>query len=330
MNELDIFDSLALSPYDQSLPAKLLQEAFNFRIDEAKRTTENIYRQIVNDSGSSLVIPKEGEEKLRLVVDASDEMIQDYKDGVIKLANENGRMYAQLKDNGRYGSKIPVKEEAYFDGPNSLELQNALQLQSIQETLQTISEQIQIIDANVKDVLVGQQNDRLGLYYSGVALFMEACNVTDQELGKQLIAQSLKALSDSIFQLTLTLQTDIRYLDSKEYDKNKKTKFSMINEKIDSINRSFMAIHQATILKSAIYCMGGELKAMATVLQEYERFIEGTIVKNAEMLFQCDASEQRKITGTWKKRAQLHLSVGNIVKQLRSPASVIYIENKGV
>lgn len=329
MTEFEIFDSLALSPYDESLPAKLLQEAFNFRIDEAQLATERIYRDVVKQSGTSFTIPESGEEKLRLAVDASEDMLQDYQDGAIKLAYEKGHMVAQLKTNGRYGSKLPIKEETYIDGPNSLEVQNALQLQAIQEALETISEQIQAIDVNVKEVLTGQQNDRLGLYYSGVALFIEAHSVADEVLRKQLMAQSLKALSDSIFQLTLTLQTDILYLARKEYDKNKKYKYNMINEKIDSINRAFMAIHQATVMKSAIYCMQGEIKAMATVLHEYERFIEGTIVSNAEMLSLCDASEKRKIEGTWKKRANLQLDVGNVVKQLQNPAQVLYIENRG-
>ena len=329
MKEFEIVDTLALSPYDDSLPSRLLREAFDFRINEAQLTTERIYCDVLKHTGASFIIPENGEEKLRLVVDASDEMIQDYKDGAIKLAYEKGHMVAQLKTNGRYGSKLPIKEETYIDGQNSLEVQNALQLQAIQEALETISEQIQAIDVNVKEVLTGQQNDRLGLYYSGVALFIEAHGVIDDALRKHLIAQSLKALSDAVFQLTLTLQTDILYLARKEYDKNKKYKYNMINEKIDSINRSFMAIHQATVMKSAIYCMQGEIKAMAAVLHEYEHFIEGTIVSNAEMLSLCDANEKRKIEGTWKKRAKLQLDVGNVVKQLQNPTQVLYIENKG-
>lgn len=329
MADFRICDLSRVSPYDDSLPARLLQEAFQFRIKDAQRTTKRIYCDVVNHSGSLLKIPESGEEKLRLTVDASDEMLQEYKDGSIKLAYEKGHMVAQLKTNGRYGSKLPIKEETYIDGPNSLEIQNALKIQAVQESLETISEQIQAIDVNVKEVLVGQQNDRLGLYYSGVSLFMEAYSVTNETFRKQLMAQSLKTLSDSIFQLTLTLQNDIRYLACREYDKNKKSKYNMINEKIDSINRAFMAIHQATVMKSAIYCLQGEINAMAAVLQEYERFIEGTIASNAEMLSLCDASEQRKIEGTWKKRAKFQLKVGDVVKQLQTPSKVLYIENKG-
>lgn len=329
MTEFELPASLLLSPYDETLPARLLQEAFKFRMEEAQLTTERIYRDVVKHSGAAVTIPEAGEEKLRLAVDTSDEMLQQYQDGAIKLAQEKGRMVAQLKENGRYGSKLAIKEETYLDGPSSLEVQNALRLKAIQQALETITEQIQAIDVNVKEVLTGQQNDRLRLYYSGVALFIEAHNVGDEAFRKQLIAQSLKALSDAVFQLTLTLQTDIMYLARREYDRNKKFKYNLINEKIDSINRAFMAIHQATVMKSAIYCLQGEIKAMASVLQEYERFIEGTIVSNAEMLSLCDASEERKLGGTWKKRAELRLEVGNVVEQLHNPAPILYIENKG-
>ena len=323
---LDIFD---LSPYDESFPARLLQEAFDFRTEQSQSTTEKIYRDVVMKSKYKVPIPKEGTEKLRLAVDASDDMIHDYKNGAVKLAREKGHLVAQIKENGRYGSKLPIKEELYMDGPSSLDVQNALQLQAIQEALATISEQIQAIDKNVKEVLTGQQNDRLGLYYSGVALFIEAHNVNNENFRRELTTQSLKALSDAVFQLTLTLQSDIRYLSKSEYDKDKKHKFNLINEKIGNINNSFMAIHQATIMKAAIYCQQGEIKAMATVLQGYERFIKGTIVSNAEMLSLCDVNDDGTQTGTWKRRANLQLEISKVVKELQTPKEVLFIESKG-
>ena len=180
---------------------------------------------------------------MRLVVDVSDDFIRDYQEGVVKLANEKGHMVAQIKQNGKYGSKIPIKEEYYTEGPNSLDMQNAIQLQAIQEALIAISDQIQIIDENVKEVLTGQQNDRLGLYYSGVALFIEAYNVKDEEFKKQLIAQSVKALSDSIFQMTLALQVDIAYLARKEYVRNKKSQYEKTHFCDDQTRCRSLSLH---------------------------------------------------------------------------------------
>ncbi len=98
---------------------------------------------------------------------------------------------------------------------------------------------------------------------------------------------------------------------------------------MNNINRSFMAIHQATVTKAAIYCQQGEVQALAMVLQEYGRFIGGTVVENAEMLSQCDSRDNGKTSGIWKKRASLKLDVQNIVTTLRAPESVLYIEGKG-
>lgn len=69
---------------------------------------------------------------------------------------------------------------------------------------------------------LGQQNDRIGLYYSGVALFIESLNVSDDNLKSNLIAQALKSLTEATFQLTLKLQTDLKYLKNKEYDSQKR------------------------------------------------------------------------------------------------------------
>lgn len=322
MTKADIFE---LSPYDVSFPQRLLHQAIDSRLAESYIVTRRVYNDVMKQTNYMTAVSP-GEEKLRLSVDTTDEFIQDYKDGVVKLARENGHLVAQLKNNGKYGSKLAIKEEVFIDGPSELDVKNALQLQAIQKELAVISEQIRAIDESVKEVLTGQQNDRLGLFYSGVALYIEANNVSDDFFKKQLVAQALKALSDSVFQLTLTIQSDIKYLAYHEYDTNKKNKFNLINEKIESINQSFMAIHQASIMKAGIYCQQNEMKAMVSVLHEYEKFISGTIVANAEMLSQCDSRDNGKNSGIWKKRAGLELGISNIVKQLQDSQHVLYIE----
>lgn len=329
MYELNEIELLNVSPYDDSFPAKLLSQAFEIRVEEANKVTNKVYNDIIKGWVNNSNIIESGDKKLRIVVDATDDFIEDYKDGVVKLAKEKGKLVAQIRENGRYGEKLAIKEENYVDGPSSLDISNSLQLKSMQDALDVISQQIQAIDESVKEILTGQQNDRLGLYYSGVALYLEAMNVGDTELRKHLIAQSIKALTDASFQLTLSLQTDIRYLKRKEYDLDKKNKFNLINEKISNINQSFSAIHQASILKAGIYCHQGEMKAVANVLQEYSRFIEGTIAGNAYMLSQCDMNDNGKLDGIWRSRAELQLDVKNLVKKLNEPSSILYIESKG-
>lgn len=316
------------SPFDDYLPMRMLQEAFAFRLEESEQITNKVTKNLLKQT-FSIDDYKKGVEKVRLVVDSNDDFIKNYKNGVIKLAKEKGKLVAQIKENGKYGEKLAIKEETYFDGPDSLEIMNAFQLQNIAGLLQDLNEQIQAIDENVKEVIKGLENDRLGLYYSGVSLYCEAALINDKQLKKQLIIQSLKTLSDANYQLTLNIQSDINYLSRKEYDKNKKQKFNLMIEKVNSINKAFSAIHHSTLMKAGIYCELGELNSMICVFNEYTSFIKNVISPNAKLLTQCDIGDTGKLDGTWSNRALLLNKFTNIVNQLSLINDELYIEYKG-
>lgn len=146
---------------------------------------------------------------------------------------------------------------------------------------------------------LGQQNDRIGLYYSGVALFVESMNDSDDNLKSNLMAQALKSLTEVTFQLTLELQTDLKYLKNKEYDSQKKMRVKLITERVSSIDQSFSVIHQVSMLKADIYRQLGEIQATCAVLEEYYRFINGTIAPNASMLIQGDIRDNGTGKGVW-------------------------------
>ena len=319
------FEIMNGSLYDDSLPMKILEQAFELQVEQAEKATNKLVSDVLKAQHYDLHKLSEGKEKMRLVVDGSDDFIKDYQVGSIKFAREKGQVVAQIKNDGKYGSKLPIKEETYLDGPNSLEIMNACQLKNIANALQELSNQMLVIDENIKEVLRGQQNDRLGLYYSGVSLYLEANRVSDPAFKNSLISQSLKALSDANYQLVLTMQSDIQYLARKEYESDKRHKFNLMNEKINNINKAFSAIHQATLMKAAIYCQCGEINAMTSVFNEYALFIQNTIVPNAKILTQCDVNDTGKIDGTWSSRALLLNKVTRIVEQLNSPNNELYI-----
>lgn len=314
-----------ISPYDDSLPVKLLEEAFAERYCESKKVTKKIWDTVLNKSFPGTPVAEPGRDNVRLVVDAGDEFLNNYKSGAVKLVQEKGRIFAQIKSNGKYGKKLPLKEEHYLDGPDALSVQNAIYLQALGNSLRDIAKQIETIDANVKEVLAGQQNDRLGLYYSGVALYLEASRITDQSFRNQLISQSIKTLSDAVFQLTLGLKSDILYLADKKYNSDKKRAYDLHQEKMLSVDRAFMAIHQSALMKTSIYLQQGEVGAAMAVLEEYERFIAGTIVKNANMLSQCDSRDSGREDGIWKKRAGLQLDVKNAVQRITQARTILIL-----
>lgn len=323
------FEIMNGSLYDDSLPMKILEQAFEMQVEQAEKATNKLVSDVLKTQQYDPHKLSESKEKMRLVVDGTDDFIKDYQDGVIKLAKEKGHVVAQIKNDGKYGPKLPIKEETYLDGPNSLEIMNACQLKNIADSLQELSNQMLAIDENIKEVLRGQQNDRLGLYYSGVSLYLEANRVSDPSFKNSLISQSLKALSDANYQLVLTMQSDIQYLARREYESDKRHKFNLMNEKINNINKAFSAIHQAMLMKAGIYCQCGEINAMTSVFNEYALFIQNTIVPNAKILTQCDVNDTGKIDGTWSSRSLLLNKVTRIVEQLNSPNHELYIGVRG-
>lgn len=316
-----------LSPYSAAYPVELLSNGLKLKLAQAGSIAERVYRSVSKASPIAAQVREATKKGYKYVVDATESTLEAIESGKIKLTTENsGKMFAQIREaNGHYGSKLPIKKEVFARGIDPIQMANALQMKALQEQVQQIADQIAIIDHSVREVIQGQQNDRIGLYYSGLTLYLEARNVNDPEMKRALIAQSLRALSEARFQLGLTMQSDIKYLADGDYKTGKGKSVELIDKRIDSINQSFAFIHQATMLRAGIYCNEGELSAMSTVLNEYSYFIDSTIAKNAGMLAQCDRRDTGTDKGVWKTRAKLKLEVSEFNKQLNAPDKTIYL-----
>lgn len=316
-----------IMPYDQQYPITLLNHGFRKQLMKAENAIEQIYQGLVKESPVLAQVQQAMTGGFRLVVDADEKTIDGIKRGVIKLASENsGKLYAQVRNaKGQYGRKLPIKKEYYAKDLDPVKMANALQMRALQDQVQSISDQIVVIDQRVKEVLRGQQNDRIGRYYSGLALYMEARTLSDLQLKKALVAQSLSSLSDATFQLSCTLRSDIRYLSAQEYQSTKGKTASLIDHRMDSINEAFAFIHQSSLLRAAIYCNENEIGAMAAVLSEYSNFIEGTIAQNSTLLAQCDISDTGTEKGIWKSRAKLKLDTSSLHNELTASEKAVYL-----
>jgi hypothetical protein len=316
-----------LSPYSATYPVELLSNGLKLRLAQAENIAENVYRAVANASPILAQVREATKKGYRYVVDATESTLEAIESGKIKLTTEkSGKMFAQIREaNGYYGSKLPIKKDVFAKGINPIQMANALQMKALQDQVQQIADQIAVIDHSVREVIQGQQNDRIGLNYSGLTLYLEARNVNNPEMKKALIAQSLRALSEARFQLGLTMQSDIKYLADGEFKIGKGKSVGLIDSRMYSINQSFAFIHQATMLRAGIYCNEGELTAMSTVFNEYSYFIEGAVAKNAGLLAQCDRTDTGTEKGVWKSRAKLKLDVSEFNKQLIAPDKTIYL-----
>lgn len=316
------FDETSI--YDTAFPIKLLSKELNRKLIEADNFITSISNAVFKDLPILGQVEQSLNKGVRYVLDVSDTTLNAIERKRIKLTTDkSGKMFAQIREhNGHYGSKLPIKREEFYKGIDMLQMANALQMKFMQEEIESIAEQIENIDHNVKNVLKGLQNDRIGLYYSGLALFLEAQNINDEKLRAALIAQALRSLSDSVFQLTLNLQSDISYLINGEYKSAKGKQVKLIEERMQSIHQSFAFIHQANILKAGIYCQQGEISAMFAVLGEYSHFIKANIAKNANLLAQCDLEDY----GTWQSRAKLRLDIVDMAKCIQSSEKILYLD----
>lgn len=316
-----------IDPYDSNYPVALLAKSVGSSLERADKAAEAIIAAISKDA--SIVAQTAGAftKGVRYVVDTPDAMIESLEKGRIKFTQENnGKMYAQIREsNGHYGEKVPIRREEFSQGIDPVQMANAMQLRALQTQVKEMQDCITMIDINVRDVVRGQQNDRLALYQSGLELFLEARNVSDDALKRQLTSQAIRALSDASSQLSLQLQADVDWLRSESYKEAKGKNKELILRRIAQINQGFEGIHQSYILRAAIYGESGEYSAMVSALEGYSRFIDCAIVANAGFLAECDPADNGTGQGAWRKRSELSLNMGDLAKQLRSKETVLYL-----
>lgn len=322
---LMISNAEEISPYDVSYPVSLLSYGIKKELERAQMVAQRIYRAVVREMPTLTQVQQAMDKGCRYVVDASESTLKAIESGALKLTQENGKTYAQLRVNGKYGSKLPIKKEIFRKGIDPTQIANALQMQALQDQIQDVANQLILIDGSVREVLQGQQNDRIGLYYSGLSLFLESRSVSDAGLRNALQAQALRALAESTFQLKLMMQSDIRYIKQKEYEKAKGKRKDLIIEHMCNINQSFAFIHQATMLRAGIYCDIGEHGSMAQVLEEYSYFIDNDVARNALLLSQYDMNDDGTETGLWASRSQLKLDTAELSRALNSPNKTLYL-----
>lgn len=308
-------------------PSSLLAKVLKRELAVADDFIGDVVKTLEKNSGELAQVMETSKKGYRLVVDASDGLLEKINDGSIKLTTDKlGNTYAQINNSGKFGKKLPIKREDLAGEIDPVDAANSLQLKAVQNQLEDLAEQISVIDGRVKEVLQGQQNDRIGLFESGMALYLEAREIEDEQLRKLLISQSQRALSDSVAQLSLEMKSAIGYLENGEYNKHKKKREELIAEKMDSINRCFPVIHQASVAKAAIYCEQGETRAMLTTLKSYSQLIEGTVGASAGLLAECDSLDDGTEMGVWRSRAKLQLDVDDLSKAISAPETVLYLE----
>lgn len=204
-----LMDESLLNLYDEQFEYSSFKSLISKKYNQSNIFMNHLFDSIEQD------------DDVNLVVDLSDELKEKYKKGLLRFdKDKNSNMYAQLRDEkNHYGKKLNIKEQV-----NEKDLIIASQLNVIKDVLDDIVDTLENIEENISHILMEFHNDRVGLYYSGLSLYLEALQVSDASLRNELISQSLKSLNDSQAQIIQELKSDIAFLRSLQFNKIKRKK----------------------------------------------------------------------------------------------------------
>lgn len=182
--------------------ASQIEGSFKNLIQSRQGKADEIIKKIADVAVATSVADEldlGAEKTTRYIVNMSEETKDAIAKELIKLdKGKDGQLYAQLRDaDNHYGKKLSISEELANQGVDPLEAMNALQLKAIQDQLAEMAATIDAISHDVESVLQGQQNDRLGLFYAGKALLLEAQNVQEPVFKQLLSTQTLSTLSEA-------------------------------------------------------------------------------------------------------------------------------------
>ena len=261
----------------------------------------------------------DGEQKY--VVELTDELKEKLANGEIHFAKKNnGELMAQLKDsNEKIFKNLSITEEIVEAGLSMGEFEMMLQMQAIKDQLDKMLDAIASVEQNVERIMQGQKNDRIGLYHSGVSMFLEAQNTKDETLRKFMMAQALQSISDANAQMIQDIRTDLDYLLNERY-KKEKDRVKAIDSRISNVKSSYGIVYRASMLKAYIYQFNGELSAMLTALDEYRSFVNTLIVPYTGDLGELDEETILLGDSTWSKISHT-LEGCDALKQLAAPRS---------
>lgn len=296
-----LLDESLLNLYDEQFKYSSFKSLISKKYNQSNEFMNRLFDSIEQD------------DDVNLVVNLSDDLKEKYKQGLLRFdKDKDGNMYAQLRDEkNHYGKKLTIKEQV-----NEKDLIIASQLNIIKDILDEIVDTLENIEENISHILMEFHNDRVGLYYSGLSLYLEALQINDVSLRNELIAQSLKSLNDSQAQIIQEFKSDITFLRSPQFDKIKRKKHDCLLEKMQNIHECFQTINRIVTLKAMIYFDNNQLNSMMMVCTEYQRFIDVIIKPNVGFLIECDPRDDKLMNGIWSKRANALLDYKKIQKEL--------------
>lgn len=308
---LSIFDEqFSIDDFDKSIQTG--SDASMSVLSKVRNAVRNAYSELDDDDAYHYEVSMTDE--LKLAIDSGEVSLVTGKDGLV---------YAQIRgDKGRFGKPLPIEKHLEEQGLTVEQIELAMQMNAIRTQLESMIETLKTIEGRVTEVIQGQRNDRIGLFYSGLSLYTESRRISNDSLRTLTQANALKALSDANSQVIQEIRTSIEYLVTEQY-KGSKDITKEIDERLFSINKCYDVVYRSSFLKSTIYYERGEIEAMLTSLDEYGRFIQKLIIPYAGILSELDKNEKFIEKGTWGAIANTLNICSEMREKLSAPEELL-------
>lgn len=313
---LSMFDEqFSIDDFDKSIQTG--SEASRDVLSKARNAVRNAYGELDDD------------EAYHYEVSMTDELKQAIDYGEVSLVTgKDGLVYAQLRgDKGRFGKPLPIEKQLEEQGLTVEQIGLAMQMDVIRAQLESMIDTLKTIEGRVTEVIQGQHNDRIGLFYSGLSLYAESRRISNDSLRILTQANALKALSDANSQVIQEIRANIEYLVTEQYNGSKDVT-KEIDERLSSINKCYDVVYRSSFLKAAIYYECGEIEAMFTCIEEYSRFVQKLIIPYTGILSELDKNEKFIEKGTWGAIAKT-LGICSEIREKLSTAEKFLLSMKG-
>lgn len=184
--------------------------------------------------------------------------------------------------NGKeYGKNRKIKDIPIGSKTIPADVSGAMQCLSMQNQLNQISSSLKEIseacEMNFGRIIQGQRDDRLAKLLSSRSAFIQALALSDENLQKHMLIQSIRDANSARAELAYQIKSDILLLGS---DKSLKAK--QMEKIVSDINTAIVAMNNAVQISLYSYQTLGEHNAQLAVIKEHETFIKQVLLKEIE------------------------------------------------
>lgn len=227
--------------------------------------------------------------RLDLIPEEIKQALQDGTAEIIPCKDHTEAFYLQIRAtvkglmiNGKeYGKNRKIKDIPMSIKTIPADIVGAMQCLSMQNQLTQIANGLKEIseacEMNFGRLIQGQRDDRLSKLLSSRSAFIQALALSDENLQRQMLIQSIRDANSARAELAFQIKSDITVLGV-----GKSPRAKEMEKIVCDINTALVAMNNAVQISLYSYQVLGERSAQLAVVKEHETFIKQVLLKEIE------------------------------------------------